>query len=615
MGRGGMGMGGGNRRRGPAGPYFDPKAGQPAPSGKRLQHIRSLTPRLARHRVSYFFGALSVIGSTITMSVAPILIKYIVDTLVESRNTSSIYYGVAAIVGLSVIGGVFLFFQRMTLIVTSRKVEYELRRDIYRKLVSLDPSVYARWHTGDLMARASNDIDAVRGWLGPGIMQTFSTALIMGMSVSIMVSINPRLTLLTLAPLPILVFLVSRFGRKLHSIFEKVQEQYSRLTEFAQENLSGVRVVKAFVREDSQQEQFETLNRENIKRNMEAVKVQGVFQALMTIFSGVGMALTIFFGAREVMLDRMGIGSYVAFNMYLMMLTWPMIGIGWVVTLLQRGEASMGRINQLLALTPELTVLAPSSVPQRYDLEVEHVSFRYADDSPWTLRDISFRIPEGETHAVVGRVGSGKSSLVTLLARLYDPQEGTVRMGGVDLRAVPLNELRHLVGLVPQETFLFSDTIRYNIAFGENDPLPGQLERAVETAQLGATMKDFPQGLDTIIGERGITLSGGQKQRVAIARALIDDPPILLFDDCLSAVDTETEREILGGLNRVLERRTALIISHRINAVRNASRIYVLDEGKIVESGSHEELVAKEGLYAQINRRQLLQESLEESEK
>jgi ATP-binding cassette subfamily B protein len=470
------------------------------------------------------------------------------------------------------------------------------------------------------MSRATNDLNAVRMMIGPAVMYSTNTILVFVVAILLMLSIDARLTLMALLPLPLVSISVSYFGRAIHNRFEAIQSQLSELSAIVQEALSGVRVVRAYNQEAYEVGRFRSANEEYVRRNRRLILLQGMFFPSMTLFLGFGSLLVLWLGSREVIRGRISLGEFVAFNAYLVMLSWPMIAFGWVTNILQRGMASWKRMLEIIDAVPAISDAAVTEAgrgaPIAGRIELRHVSLQFAGSEHLILDDVSLAIEAGETAAFVGPTGSGKSTLVSLLPRLHDPPPGTVFLDGVDVREIPLERLRASIGVVPQEPFLFSDTIAENIAFGV-EPSSGfgaaRVKAAAAVARLDKDVESFPNGYDTLVGERGITLSGGQKQRTALARAIMIDPRILILDDALSAVDTYTEEEILTRLRGVMRQRTAIVVAHRISTVRHADRIFVLDGGRIVERGTHDELVARGGLYAGMYRKQLLEEELRAS--
>ena len=524
----------------------------------------------------------------------------------------------AALIGVSLIGGAGRYWMRQLLNGVSRWMEYDLRNDLFRKLETADATYYSRMRTGDLMARLTNDLSAVRMAAGPAIMYLTNTIAGGAFALYFMLRISPRLTLIAALPMALLPVLGILFGRHIHARFEAVQAHFSDLTTLAQENLAGVRIVRAFRQEAAEQGRFATLNEQYLEKNMRLAQLYGLMQPGFAIFAGLGMVAVVGVGGTLVLNNTISIGSFVAFGMYLGMLTWPLIALGWVINLFQRGAASMTRLLDILDATPALHEAEhPRALPLATggrSIEFRNVGFHYPTESGsptrWVLRHISFVAPAGATIGVVGATGSGKSALMDLVPRLFDPQEGQILIDGIPIRDLSIASLRREIGYVPQESFLFSDTIGSNLVYGTSDETAASW--AAEIAQLDDTIERFPGGYDTVLGERGINLSGGQKQRAALARALARRPTIVLLDDALSAVDTHTEAEILRSLRDELDKRTALIASHRVSAIREATWIIVLDEGRIVEQGRHAELLAAGGRYWALLNRQQLEESIEE---
>lgn len=573
--------------------------------------IASCGPYLARYRGRIALGVGALVAKDLAGAGVPLLMKWAIDSLTAGAALGRVGWLAAAVVGLSLLKGVFMYWMRVILVGVSRDVEYDMRNDMFAHLVRLDGAFYARYRTGDLMARSTNDLNAVRMMLGPAVMYLAETSLTLVLALGVMLAVDWRLTLWALAPAPLVSLAVAFFGRRIHDRFEIIQKLYSDISSRVQESLAGIRVVRAYVQEDAEMERFQELNRRFIGENLRLARLSGLFLPLLHFFIGLTFLLVLWVGGLRLMEGRITLGSFVMFNTYMGMLVWPMIAFGWVVNLVQRGRASLGRIRELLAEQPRIgPPAAPRPLPERAaELELDNVSVSFNGRA--VLENVSLGILEGSTVAVVGRTGSGKSTLVHLIPRLLDPTSGAVRLCGIDLRELDPSELRRRIAFVPQETFLFSATLAENIAFGAPDAPREAIERAAQMAGLAQDIESFPQGLDTEVGERGLTLSGGQKQRVAIARALLRDPQILILDDALSAVDTLTEDRILKSLREFMRGRMTILISHRVSTVREADCIYVLEEGRIVEQGSHAELLDLNGYYADLYQKQLLEEELE----
>ena len=577
-----------------------------------LATMRTLWPYLRRHRRALALGMAALVAKDLFAALLPLLIRDGVDKLMGGFRLELVLWFAAGIVGLSAIKGLVQYWMRLILIGLSRDIEYELRNDLFAHLVTLSSDFYGRFRTGDIMARATNDLNAVRMMLGPGIMYSTETSVTFVLALIVMGSVDWPLTLMALLPAPLVSVSVVYFGRIIHARFEKIQALFSDISSRVQENLAGVRVIRSYVQEEAELKRFDELNRHYITQNLRLVRTSGTFMPLLQALIGLAFLLVLWGGGSRVLSGQLTLGGFLMFNVYLGMLVWPMIAMGWVVNVLQRGSASLARLNQILHERPGIAAPPqPRPLPARPAgaIEFDNVSVSYAERQ--TLRTLSLSIPAGGTVAVVGHTGSGKSTLVHLIPRLIDPTGGAVRLDGVDLRELDPAELRRHIGLVPQETFLFSATLAENIAFGVPDASEEKIRHVAELAGLGPDVAGFPDGYRTIIGERGITLSGGQKQRTAIARALLRDPAILILDDALSSVDTMTEERILRALSEVMRGRTTILISHRVSTVRHADCIFVIENGELAEQGTHAELLAGGGYYADLHQKQLLEEELE----
>ena len=574
-----------------------------------MKVFQTLLPYFRPYRKGLIAGlALVVVGNFFTI-LGPWLIRQAIDSLAIELSTSVLVRYSLLIVGAALLAGVARYGMRELLNGISRRIETDLRDDLFAHLLRLPPEFYDRWRTGDLMSRATNDVLAVRMVAGPAIMYMVNTATISIFALALMIWISPSLTLFAMIPMAILPIAVVWFGRRIHTRFEQIQEQFSTISNFAQENLAGIRIVKAYVREQDQSERFAALNKEYMSRNMALARVWGGFFPTLQLFGGLAAVVVLWLGGRQIIDGQITVGDFIAFGFYLTLLMWPMIAVGWVTNLVQRGAASMGRIDALFAEPAVITDPAHPVVLSdiRGNIEFDDIWFRYPGTERWVLEGISFRITAGQTVAVVGATASGKSSLVRLIPRLYDATRGSVRLDGVAVQDLELDQLRQAVAMVPQDPFLFSETLRRNIELaGTTD-----VDEAVEIAALTETLVDLPEGLETPLGERGVNLSGGQKQRATIARALVRDAPVLILDDALSAVDTVTEERILRGLKGYMRGRTSIVVSHRVSAVAEADLILVLEDSRLIETGTHQELLALGGTYARLLERQLLVEEIE----
>ncbi len=593
-----------------------------------FKNLRPLFPYLRKYRVTFWLGSVCVLCNNGVWILFPLIIRRAIDDLnVEVTRDKLLTYSLML---LAVAAGraIFQFLTRWVLIGVSREIEFDLRNDLFAHLERLSYNFYQRTRTGDIMARATNDLNAVRMLLGPGIMYTANTILFTAGALVFMLKMSPRLTLFAFMPLPIVSIVVQYFGSRIHERFERIQAMFSDISARAQENFSGARLIRAYVQEQAEIDSFERENTEYITRSLKLARLMGMLFPTLETLLGIALVIVLWVGGREVLLHRISLGSFTAFNIYMVQLTWPIIALGWVINIFSRGAASMGRIQNILAEQPEITDAAvpAAGAPREVHGEIEFrdLSFHYGktlraaergtghlhgDED--VLRKVNLRVPAGTSLAIVGPTGSGKSTLVSLIPRIYDAAEGSVLIDGRPIREFPLTLLRGSIGFVPQETFLFSDTIRENIAFGAQNASDEDVRRAAEAANIADEIESFPDGYHTLVGERGLTLSGGQKQRTAIARAIIRNPRILVLDDALASVDTQTEDRILNHLREIMRGRTTIFISHRVSTVRNADRIAVLHDGAIVEYGTHDELIERNGYYTELYNKQLLEEELE----
>jgi ATP-binding cassette, subfamily B, multidrug efflux pump len=582
------------------------------------KNLRPLVPYLKKYRRGYAVGSLSVLLMNGIWVLFPKVIQRAFDDLRLGVTRHKLLTYALLLLGIAFSKAIFQFLTRWIVIGISRDIEFDLRNDLFQHLESLSYSYYQRTRTGDIMARATNDLNAVRMLLGPAIMYTANTIVFTAAALGFMVAISPKLTLYAFLPLPIASVVIQYFGRQIHDRFEKIQAMFSEISARAQENFSGARIIRAYVQEDAEIASFENANREYIARSLKLVRLMGMLWPTLETMVGLAIPLVLWVGGREVIQGRITPGAFVAFLTYIMQLTWPVIALGWVINIFQRGTASMARINEILIEKPAIDdstarVLRSTGVrPHQIQGEIEYRNLNFAYNGTPVLHDINLRIPAGSSLAIVGPTGSGKTTLVSLIPRIYDAAPRSVLIEGRPIREYRLEDLRHSVGFVPQETFLFSDTIRENIAFGTARATDQEVRDAAEAASIASDIEGFPEQFQTMVGERGITLSGGQKQRTAIARAILRDPRILILDDALSSVDAHTEDKILNHLREIMQGRTTIFISHRVSTVRNADQIAVLHSGRIVELGTHDELIARNGYYTELYNKQLLEEELAE---
>jgi ATP-binding cassette subfamily B multidrug efflux pump len=601
-----------------------------------LKSLRPLLPYLKRYRRAYAFGTGCVLLHNGIWVLFPLVIGKASDDLNQgvTRHKLLVYAGL--LLAIAVTKGIFQFLTRWVVIGVSRDIEFDLRNDLFARLEGLSYSYYQRNRTGDIMARATNDLNAVRMLLGPAIMYSANTMVYTAGALAFMISINPKLTLLTFLPLPAVSVVIQTFGRRIHERFERIQAMFSDISARAQENFSGARLIRAYVQEEAEIKAFERENKEYIRRSLKLVRLMGMLWPTLELMLGCAVVLVLWLGGREVLAGQltltrvtslvgtypgitttlkidgsMSVGQFVSFSTYMMQLTWPIIALGWVINIFQRGTASLIRINEIMQEQPEIRE-APDAQAHEINGEIEFRELNFSYDGKPVLRHVNLRVPAGSSLAIVGPTGSGKTTLVDLIPRIYDANPGMVLIDGRPIREYSLESLRRSIGFVPQETFLFSDRIRENIALGVDSASSSDIHDAADAANIAVDIESFPEGYETLVGERGITLSGGQKQRTAIARALIRNPRILILDDALSSVDTHTEDKILNHLRDVMAGRTTIFISHRVSTVRNADRIAVLHGGRIVELGTHDELLALNGYYSDLYNKQLLEEELAE---
>ena len=601
-----------------------------------FERLSPLFPYLRRYWRQFAWGGLALVIYNCAKATIPLLVGTAVDDMRRNIHAAAVWQHALELLGVAAVSAVCLYFSRQIIIGASREIEFDLRNDLFAHLEKQPPAFFHRNRTGDIMARSTNDLSAVRQLLGPAIMYSANTVVFTAAALPFMLRMSPHLTMIAFLPLPFASVLVQYFGARIHTRFERIQAMFSDISAQAEENFSGARLIRAFAQEDAQVAAFEESNREYIRRSLLLARLMAMLWPTLELVLGVSLMLTLLVGGREVVQHRLTVGQFTSYNVYMVQLTWPMIAIGWVVNLVQRGAASVVRIDALLkeqpaiddrdAKLPEQTKRPESSRSDRHeaerpalatarsislrgDVEFRNLSFRY-ESGPEILHDISLHIPAGSSLAIVGPTGSGKSTLVSLIPRLFDAPAGEVLIDGRPIREYPLADLRAAIGFVPQETFLFSTTLQDNIAFGRPNASYDEVLEAAQTAHIGKEILEFPQGFSTVVGERGLTLSGGQKQRSAIARALLREPRILILDDALASVDTYTEERILTGLRAAMQGRTTLLIAHRASTARNADRIAVLIDGRIAELGTHDQLLGKGGYYADLYEKQSLEEEI-----
>jgi ATP-binding cassette subfamily B protein len=580
-----------------------------------MKNLLTLKKYFLQYKTKLFWGILFILVSNAATVYLPILLKDSINELQKNTTSQKLLEYALLIVGTSIVAGIFRYLIRQTIIVVSREIEFDLRGDFWKHIQKLPLRYFQNNSTGNIMSHATNDINAVRMFIGPAVMYSIDTTIRLIIVVSIMLSINFPLTIYALLPLPILSYGVYRVGKLIHEKYTKIQENFSQLTTRAQENFSGIRVIKSYVREANEIKRWKELSQDYLNKNMNLVRIQAIIMPILYLITGISIIVVIWIGGGKVISGEMNLGDITAFIVYLGILIWPMIAFGWVMNIIQQAEASMKRLNKILNEPYEIenSVLTDSSLKElKGNIEFRNVSFKYAEVLPAILKHVSLKVPVGSTLAIVGHTGSGKSSLINLIPRLYDVTSGELLIDGINIKNIPLDILRTNVAIVQQESFLFSDTVYGNISYGLKETDNYRVEEVSRIANFDKDVNSFPNGYNTIVGERGITFSGGQKQRASLARALAINPKILILDDSFSAVDTHTEEEILKNLKEFMRNRTSIIISHRISTVKDADKIVVLADGQIAEQGTHDELVSANGLYAELHFKQLLEKELEE---
>ncbi|CAN5621456.1 ABC transporter ATP-binding protein [soil metagenome] len=574
-----------------------------------------LLPYLKRYKKKLMWGFICVIFYILFFTLLPYIVGNAIDELQHNPDSSVLFKYFCISVGTVLIGSVFLFFTRRTIIVASREIENDLRHDFFEHIETLPRNFYNTTTTGNLMALATNDLNAIRNFVGPGIMYTMQTTFRTIVTVTVLLYISPMLTLFALLPLPIITYLVFKIGRLTHQRSLRVQESFADVTTRTQENISGIRIIKSFVREDREIEKFKILSKEYFKKNLSLAKVQSFSFPMMQLLTGISIIIVIYFGGMKVISGELTYGDITKFVMYLGSLTWPMIAMGWIINLIQRAAPSMNRINEIIKIIPDIrddnnTDLKIRSEDIEGEIEFKNVSFKYHGTEKYILKNFNLKINKGTTLGIVGLTGTGKTTLINLLPRVYDISEGEILIDGINIKKIPLNILRNSIGIVPQDSFLFSTTIEKNISYSKDYIDYDEIVSAARSASLYKDVDDFPNKFQTVVGERGITLSGGQKQRTSLARAIYKKPKVLILDDSLSAVDTHTEEEILGELKKIMADRTSIIISHRISSIQNANNIIVISGSVIKEEGTHNELLVQGGIYFDLYQKQLLEEEI-----
>jgi ATP-binding cassette, subfamily B, multidrug efflux pump len=580
-----------------------------------MKNLFTLKKYFVRYKTKLFWGFIFILLSNLGTVYVPLLMKDAINELEMTATIEQMFEYAVYIIIVSLFAGIFRFLIRQTIIVVSREIEFDLRYDFWKHLQRLPLRYFQNNSTGNIMAHATNDINSVRTFLGPAVMYSIDTLIRLVMVVGIMISLNPELTFYSLLPLPLLSYMVFKVGKLIHEKYTLIQEKFSDLTTKAQENFSGIRVVKSYVREENEIKDFKKLSKEYLTRNMNMVRIQALIHPILFLITGLSTIIVIWYGGAKVISNEMNLGDIAAFIIYLGILIWPMIALGWVINIIQQGEASMKRLNKIFHEEYEVddSHLTNHSIREiKGTIEFKNVSFRYGENLPFILKNVDLKIERGSTIAIMGYTGSGKTTLVNLLPRLYDVTDGEILIDGKNIKTFPLDILRTEIGIVQQESFLFSDNIINNISYGLREPSRDKVIEVSKIANFDKDIEAFPKGFDTMVGERGITFSGGQKQRASLARALAINPKILILDDSFSAVDTHTEEEILKNLKDFMQDRTSIIISHRISTVKDADKIIVLSDGKIAEEGTHESLVSLSGIYADLHYKQLLEKELEE---